>query len=67
MRFKDLKIGQSFDFINPNAIGQNSFFHRCVKVSARKYKTVSGEAMHGFAAYTVGSINAEVFNVGEEQ
>ena len=65
MQFRDLKIGQSFDWINPNAIGQNSFFHRCVKVSDRKYKTVSGEAMHGYSAYRVGSIKAQVFNVGD--
>ena len=62
MLFKNLECGQEFDFISPN-VGYNSFFHRCIKVSARKYKTVDGAAMHGFDSYRVGSINVEVYHV----
>ena len=62
MRFKDIAIGREFDFISPHA-QLNSFFHRCIKVSARKYKTVDGAAMHGFDSYRVGSVNVEVYHV----
>lgn len=67
MTFEQLAIGQEFDWIDPNNPSRNSFFHRCVKVSARKYKAIGdcGDAMKGFSAYVVGSVKAEVFNVKE--
>jgi hypothetical protein len=57
MKFRDLKIGQSFDFISPN-IGYNSFFHRCKKLTMRKYQDISNNQI-----LRVGSINAEVYHV----
>lgn len=55
--FGDLQIGQTFDFIGPDRI-LNSFYDRCRKVSTRKY--VSLETGYEF---TVGSLNARVYNV----
>ena len=67
MKFKELAIGQEFDWVNPDPNARNSFFARCVKVSARKYKAIDpkGDEMKGFPYYTVGSVNADVFNVKE--
>ena len=56
-KFSSLAIGQEFDFVKPNSI-YNSFFARCVKVSSRKYKSVSAGI-----EYEIGSTKAEVYNV----
>lgn len=61
-KFRDLNIGQTFDWIDDDRRNEASFFMPCVKISARKYRTTDGEpVMH----YTVGSINAKVHHVGE--
>ena len=57
MKFKDLQINDSFDWINDAKVGYNSFFERCYKISKRTYTTESG------IKYQVGSINAEVYHV----
>ncbi len=57
MKFRDLEIGQAFDWINPNGQARNSFFEQCRKISTRKY-----EGLTNGHVYKVGSINAEVFN-----
>ena len=58
MKFKDLKIGEEFDFIKPNNVGYNSFFDRCRKVSDRRYiSTYTGTEL------CVGSVNCKVYNV----
>ena len=56
MKFRDLSIGDTFDFISPNQM-LNSFYLRCTKTSTRTY-TDEEETRH-----RVGSINAEVYNV----
>jgi hypothetical protein len=57
--FADVKIGQTFDFISPDRL-MNSFFDECVKVSARKYRSLAtGREIR------VGSIRAKVYHVGE--
>jgi hypothetical protein len=53
MTFKELAIGQTFDWISGN---MDSFFNRCTKVSARKYTD-------GIHVYRVGTIHAEVYHV----
>ncbi|MER9833395.1 hypothetical protein NKJ28_00260 [Mesorhizobium sp. M0145] len=55
-KFRDLAIGQAFDWIG--SAGNNSFFEQCRKISTRKYV-----GLQNGRAYTVGTINAEVFNV----
>jgi hypothetical protein len=55
-QFKDLKIGNSFDFISPD-IGYNSFFERCTKVSMFKYVGESG------GEYRIGSTTCIVYHV----
>ena len=55
--FKDLAIGQKFDWIDPTSI-RNSFFDRCEKISARQYRGVASGTV-----YKVGSVNAKVFHV----
>ena len=42
MPFKRLSVGDTFDFINDAAPRSNSFFERCTKISARRYRTASG-------------------------
>jgi len=59
MKFRDLKIGDTFDFISSNPLW-NSFYLICEKVSPRKYKA-------GNMTYTVGSVHAEVYHVNEEK
>lgn len=59
MKFKDLDIGDTFDFVDPNAnITHRSFYERCTKRSPRKYSW--RDLMF---VSQVGSINVEVFNV----
>ena len=57
-KFKNLSIGDTFDFVDPTMIGYNSFFDRCVKVSARKYQSVDTKLV-----YQVGTVHVQVFNV----
>ncbi len=59
--FRDLSIGDTFDFISPDRTG-NSFYARCVKLSARTYieeELFLTPAPH----HTIGSINASVYHV----
>jgi len=55
-RFKDLEIGESFDWIGGE---YPSFFKRCVKISPRKYRDEDD------SEYTVGSIYADVYHIEE--
>ena len=55
--FKKLRIGQSFDWINPFDALLNSFFLRCKKTGARTYKDSLG------FKHTVGTVNAKVYHV----
>lgn len=72
MRFRDLKIADTFDFISPN-IGYNSFFKTCLKISARKYVVkVTTRINHKRCIeetheYKIGSIDCEVYHVNEEK
>lgn len=56
MTFKELTIGQSFDFIGPDRM-RNHFFHRCEKISARKYRDEYG------IDHAVGTISCNVYHV----
>ncbi len=56
--FKELKIGETFDFINDEKPGYNTFFLSCRKTSNRNYVDTSG------CKHLVGSINAIVYHVG---
>ena len=58
-RFKDLSIGDTFDWISPDTM-RNSFFLPCKKISARRYQAIN----HGMI-YTVGSIHAYVYHCDE--
>lgn len=57
--FEQLDVGQSFDWIDDANPSRVSFWHRCVKTSARTYR--SYENGH---TYTVGTIKAQVFHPG---
>lgn len=57
MKFRDLTIGQEFDFIDAHRSTFNSFYDRCRKESARTYVSI-----HDGTRYRVGSINAIVHN-----
>lgn len=58
-RFRDLAIGQTFDFVDDSRPGFNSFYSRCMKTSTRMYATQD----HPTLRYRVGTINVPVFHV----
>jgi hypothetical protein len=55
-RFRDLKVGERFDWVDRDNTGRNTFFDLCQKISSRKYRSLVS-----LMAYEVGSINAQVF------
>lgn len=57
-KFRDLAIGDSFDFVSPDRM-LNSFYRKCRKISARRYRDDS------YTVHSVGSIGAEVYHVNE--
>jgi len=57
MKFRDLKVGDTFDWLNDAKPMYNSFYLRCTKMSARGYEDERG------TQHKVGSVNAEVFHV----
>jgi hypothetical protein len=59
MRFRDLAIGQEFDWRGPSIYHQ-SFTGRCWKISPRRYRCQGG------FVHTVGTINATVYNVNQK-
>ena len=65
MTFKDLNVGDTFDFVSPT--GYNSFYNRCTKTSARKYQWDNpvrcSLSPSQFLSTQVGSVNVEVYNV----
>ena len=60
MRFRDLSIGTTFDFIDDANPMHNSFYWRCTKISTRKYRAAG-------ITHTVGTIDAKVFHVEDRQ
>ena len=58
--FRDLDMGESFDFIGPNP-ALNSFFDRCRKVGLRTYKPVQGSLIG--KTLTVGRVSCKVYHV----
>lgn len=61
MKFRELKNGDRFDFINDDKPGFNSYFKRCVKISARKYQAIEEHNTPGYGHH-IGSINADVYH-----
>ena len=57
-KFKNLGIGENFDFISDD-ITINSFYRPCQKVATNKYMD---EFRH---IYTIGTINANIYNIGK--
>ena len=66
-KFRDLKIGDTFDFISGSRF--DSFFDRCTKVSPRRYTWTRCYADTKRARTTlqssVGTINVQVYHVNE--
>lgn len=63
MQFRDLKVGDTFDFIDPHSI-YNSFYYRCTKISTRRYEwTDKLGTWHG----EVGTIKVPVYHVNESR
>lgn len=58
-KFRELEIGDMFDFIGPNRM-LNSYHTRCIKLSPRTYGPIDGD---DHDKMRVGSINAEVYHV----
>lgn len=59
IKFSDLKIGDTFDFIDPDNAGYNSFFKRCRKISCRKYAILFGDNCE------IGYVHCPVYHVNE--
>lgn len=55
LQFRDLSVGDKFDFVDPNA--QNSFFLTCEKISQRRYCDSNN------VEHTVGTVYCNVFHV----
>lgn len=55
-RFRDLKVGERFDWVDLDCSRWNTFFDLCEKISPRKYRSLVS-----LMVYEVGSINAQVF------
>jgi hypothetical protein len=62
MKFRDLAIGQSFDFIGPDRM-LNSFYSTCRKISARIYEWQLDDGR--WKQGCVGSLDANVYHVDE--
>ncbi len=66
MKFRELAIGQWFDFVRPDSM-YNSFYERCQKTSARKYRWKNPRRCSlspmEWLETRVGSINVEVYNI----
>jgi hypothetical protein len=61
-KFKDLAVGDTFDFIDDNNRMHTSFYKRCVKVSDNKYRSLAD-----VATYRVGTIKCNVFHVERKE
>ncbi len=60
MKFKDLAIGQRFDFVDDSKpLTYASFRDRCAKISARKYCSLD----RAMPDMQVGSVNVTVYHV----
>jgi hypothetical protein len=59
VKFRNLTIGQSFDFVDAQNPLSVSFWDRCVKISKSQYRSLNS----GYV-YTVGTVNVAVFNQG---
>lgn len=57
MQFKELQIGQHFDFVG-NGMRFNSFFDRCEKISIRKYRSLETGLV-----FQVGTVNVAIGHV----
>jgi len=57
MKFSDLLIGDTFDFINEENPMHNSFFLRCKKISKKCY------SYEGVKSNKIGSKNAICYHV----
>jgi len=62
MKFKDLLIGDTFDFMDEENPTHNNFFARCEKISKRKYAWGRME-FGGRPESQVGNINVMCFHV----
>ena len=62
MKFRDLLIGDTFDFVDDAHLTWNSFYDRCVKVSKRNYESIDKSPVAYKGKYQVGSINCEVYH-----
>lgn len=60
MKFKELKMNDTFDFISPNN-QINSFYDRCRKDGPRTYTSIDSGLQ-----YRIGSINAKIYHVGHQ-
>lgn len=68
-KFSELKIGDTFDFISPDFM-LNSFYERCVKISARRYQwrnpVKCSLSPAEFLTARVSNIHTRVYHVNED-
>lgn len=56
--FRNLAIGDTFDFLDPVNQRLNSYFYRCVKTGNRTYRAIEPQTDH-----RIGTINCKVYHV----
>lgn len=66
-KFKDLPIGQTFDFIGPDSM-LNSFYEPCRKIDTLTYVAMdaNGQDNPRYGKMRVGSASVPVYNVGRK-
>lgn len=67
-RFKELSVGDTFDFVDDTNPANNSFFSRCIKSGSRSYRTIATPVVEGMARtshteYKINTIMCKVFHV----
>lgn len=63
LKFKELRNGDTFDFVDDNKPETNSFFRVCRKIGPRRYC----EALDPSKTYMIGTTTANVYHVNERQ
>jgi hypothetical protein len=65
MTFKQLSVGDTFDFVSDTSY--DSFYERCKKTSARGYVAINsdGSTNKRYGKMRVGSLSAKVYHVSK--
>jgi hypothetical protein len=57
-KFRDLAVGDTFDFVDESNARLNSYFYRCVKTGTRTYRAIEPQTDH-----KIGTVACKVYHV----